>query len=125
MGNQQDYGMRMYDPRLGRFLSTEPLAKTFPYWSPYQFSGNNSIKYIDLDGAEQYDPQSRPTGIVYLSVAKAPGVAIQTKSIYVGNYELRGIWGENGAGYWILAITIRRENIKECIMMNGWLAPTV
>jgi RHS repeat-associated protein len=100
-GNQQDYGMRIYDPRLGRFLSVDPIAKGFPYWTPYQFAGDNPIRYIDLDGAEQYDPQSKPSGIVWLPVAKAPGIVKQTRSIQIGNYELRGIEGENGSVYWI------------------------
>ncbi|HKO82324.1 MAG TPA: RHS repeat-associated core domain-containing protein, partial [Chitinophagaceae bacterium] len=51
-GNQQDYGMRIYDPRLGRFLSVDPLTKTYPWYTPYQFAGNGPILNIDLDGAE-------------------------------------------------------------------------
>lgn len=26
-GNQQDYGMRIYDPRLAKFLSFDPISK--------------------------------------------------------------------------------------------------
>jgi RHS repeat-associated protein len=52
-GNQQDYGMRIYDPRLGRFLSVDPLAKEFPWYTPYQFAGNTPIQAIDLDGSEE------------------------------------------------------------------------
>src|SRR5574343_523108 len=51
-GNQQDYGMRVYDLRLGKFLSVDPLASKYPFYTPYQFSGNMPIKFIDLDGAE-------------------------------------------------------------------------
>ena len=32
LGNQQDYGMRIYDPRVGRFLSVDPLIKDYPDW---------------------------------------------------------------------------------------------
>jgi hypothetical protein len=53
IGNQQDYGMRIYDPRLGRFLSVDPLTKTFPWYTPYQFSGNKPIWASDLDGLEE------------------------------------------------------------------------
>ncbi len=34
-GNQQDYGMRIYDPRLVRFLSVDPLKADYPWNSPY------------------------------------------------------------------------------------------
>jgi RHS repeat-associated protein len=54
VGNQQDYGMRIYDPRLGRFLSVDPLTKDYPWYTPYQFAGNKPVEAIDLDGAEEY-----------------------------------------------------------------------
>jgi len=48
----QDYGMRIYDTRLGRFLSVDPLTKSFPWYSCYHFAGNTPIFAIDLDGLE-------------------------------------------------------------------------
>ena len=52
----QDYGMRIYDGRLGRFLSVDPLTKKYPYYTPYQFVGNSPIKFVDLDGKEPSKP---------------------------------------------------------------------
>ena len=51
-GNQQDYGMRIYDPRLGIFLSVDPIANSYPWYTPYQFAGNDVMRCIDLDGLE-------------------------------------------------------------------------
>jgi RHS repeat-associated protein len=51
-GNWQDYGERMYSPRLGRFPNVDPLTKNYPFYSPYQFAGNTPIMAIDLDGLE-------------------------------------------------------------------------
>jgi RHS repeat-associated protein len=53
-GNQYDYGFRIYNPRLGRFLSVDPLAKSYPWYTPYQFAGNTPIAAIDIDGLEEY-----------------------------------------------------------------------
>ncbi|WP_315823685.1 RHS repeat-associated core domain-containing protein [Paraflavitalea speifideaquila] len=53
LGSQQDYGMRIYDPRVGRFLSVDPLQADFPWYTPYQFAGNQPIWANDLDGLEQ------------------------------------------------------------------------
>ncbi len=54
IGDQIDYGMRVYDPRAGRFLSVDPLQKKYPWYSPYHFAGNKPIWAVDLDGREDY-----------------------------------------------------------------------
>jgi RHS repeat-associated protein len=51
--NQQDYGMRVYDPRLGRFLSVDPIAAQYPMLSSYQSASNSPVQAIDLDGLER------------------------------------------------------------------------
>lgn len=45
--------MRIYDPRIGKFLSVDPLAKEYPWNSPYAFAENDVMRNIDLDGAEK------------------------------------------------------------------------
>jgi len=51
-GNIINYGLRIYDSRLGKFLSTDPLGKKFPFLTPYQYSSNSPIAFVDLDGGE-------------------------------------------------------------------------
>jgi RHS repeat-associated protein len=51
-GLTQDYGFRMYNPALGKFLSVDPLTASYPWYTPYQFAGNKPIWAIDLDGLE-------------------------------------------------------------------------
>ncbi len=53
VGNVYDYGFRVYDPRIGRFLSVDPLAMEYPWYTPYQFAGNKPVLFIDLDGLEE------------------------------------------------------------------------
>ena len=51
-GNSYDFLFRIYDPRLGRFLSTDPLEKEYPWNSPYAFAENRPIDGRDLEGKE-------------------------------------------------------------------------
>ncbi|MEA3387483.1 MAG: RHS repeat-associated core domain-containing protein, partial [Patescibacteria group bacterium] len=51
-GATYDYGFRIYDARIGRPPSIDPLARQYPELSPYQFFHNNPIRNVDLDGAE-------------------------------------------------------------------------
>ena len=46
---------RIHDPRIGRFMSVDPLASQYPFNSPYAFAENSVIRFIDLEGLEQGD----------------------------------------------------------------------
>jgi len=51
-GNSLNYTFRMHDARVGRFLSLDPLSKTYPWNSPYAFSENRVIDGLELEGLE-------------------------------------------------------------------------
>jgi RHS repeat-associated protein len=52
-GSTYDYGFRIYNPQLGKFLSVDPLFKSYPWNSTYAFAENGPIENIDLDGLEK------------------------------------------------------------------------
>lgn len=54
-GNSYDFGARIYDPRVGRWLSVDPLQSKAPDWSPYRFGFDNPIRYKDPDGRYETD----------------------------------------------------------------------
>jgi RHS repeat-associated protein len=44
------YGARYYQNKLGMWLSVDRLTEKYPHSSPYVFSGNNPITYVDPNG---------------------------------------------------------------------------
>jgi RHS repeat-associated protein len=106
-GNQIDYGMRVYDPRIAKFLSVDPLQADYPELTPYQFSGNNPIENVDLDGKEVYDfrldldDKGHTTGFSYVGEnthgiggwsiwnvlnVHIPGVDVYRNGNFIGRY---------------------------------------
>ena len=51
-GNSYDFGARLYDSRIGRWLSVDPLASKNLFESPYVFVHDNPLIYIDPDGRD-------------------------------------------------------------------------
>jgi RHS repeat-associated protein len=45
-----DFGARIYDCRLGRFLTVDPLTREYVSSTPYSFAANNPILLIDSKG---------------------------------------------------------------------------
>ena len=54
-GNSLNYKYRMHDPRIGRFFAVDPLAPKYPHYTPYQFSGNKVIRFVELEGLQELD----------------------------------------------------------------------
>ncbi len=52
-GNEMDFGSRIYDSRLGKWLSLDPLQAAFPFESHYCFVSNEPIIYKDKDGKKK------------------------------------------------------------------------
>jgi RHS repeat-associated protein len=46
------YGARYYMPWQCRFVSVDPLAGEYPFYTPYQYAGNQPIVTVDIDGLE-------------------------------------------------------------------------
>ena len=44
------YGARYYDPRISIWQSTDPLMEKYAGWSPYNYTLQNPVRYVDPDG---------------------------------------------------------------------------
>lgn len=56
------YGARYYNPKLSAWYGVDPLAEDYPSWSPYVYTLNNPIKYIDPDGKSVWPPAKGTEG---------------------------------------------------------------
>lgn len=78
-GNVYDYGFRIYNPRLGKFLSVDPLTSQYAFYSPYQFAGNDPVNFIDVDGLEKpvRNPLPKPKPVVRPNVSQNKNPRLQ------------------------------------------------
>lgn len=51
--NDDEAKERLQNEKQTRFLSVDPLEKSYPSWTPYAYAMNDVIRSIDLDGAEK------------------------------------------------------------------------
>ena len=83
-----DYGFRIYNPGIGKFLSVDPLTASYPWYTPYQFAGNSPIEFIDLDGLENIHYQ-----LSNEELAKRYGISVEQIILRPGiqNFMLKGL----------------------------------
>jgi RHS repeat-associated protein len=49
-GNSVDFGARIFDSRVARFLSVDRFTTKTPFYTPYSYAGNKPIAAVDKDG---------------------------------------------------------------------------
>jgi RHS repeat-associated protein len=112
-GNSYTTEFRLLDPRLGRWLSIDPLAAQFPWQSPYVSMDNNPILLNDVLGDCPDCPKESQQGDIHTSSK-------------VGPFDSPGghmVSGTDGTG-WIVFGT--QTNLESITWINtgesGWLA---
>lgn len=48
--NMYDYGARNYDPAIGRWMNIDNLSEKHFNFSPYTYTANNPVLFVDIDG---------------------------------------------------------------------------
>ena len=74
-GNSDDFGMRLYDARIARFISIDPMKSRNSHESNYTYAANNPILFIDLEGGDN---------IVYLFMVKGGSLNPDAEKCTIG-----------------------------------------
>ena len=101
-GSTYDYGFRIYNAQLGKFLSVDPLTRAYPQYTPYQYAGNKPIKYIDLDGLEEAEKKVDVDKPLILKVTEGKLTYVVTLSGKTSN-----------GGYTIFDVEVIKQNKKK------------
>lgn len=57
--DRKEQANKLHSQSTSRFLSLDPLARNFPWNSPYSYAENGPIEAIDLDGLERFKINSK------------------------------------------------------------------
>ena len=72
----QDYGFRLYNPALGKFLSVDPLTPIYPWNSTYAFAEGDVIRSIDVDGLDLEKDVSKSIAVGSILTASKPVIDV-------------------------------------------------
>ena len=80
-----DYGARMYDAALGRFMKTDRFSEKYVSLSPYQYGANNPVNNIDVNGDSiRICTETQSFGHTWISVGEGSNMTVYSYGRYNG-----------------------------------------
>lgn len=113
VGNSLDFGARIYDPRIGRWLSTDQRFKDYVPFSPYNFALSNPICFVDADGNVVVDVNGNP---VTISITQAKDGTVSATYEFVKGTSQAVIDNFNSNGGRAINTAIQVQTGREAVL---------
>jgi len=101
------YGARYYDPQVSTWLSVDPLAEKNAGQSPYNFSLNNPVRYVDIKGLDTLDITRKKNKWVFTNYQKVKGNDVIR--VHVGDMTYSYTYSEGEYGKRVMALTLPED----------------
>lgn len=95
-GNEYDFGARIYNARLGRWLTLDPLMSKYAGASPYMFSSDNPIAMFDPDGKDGIRNATNgniAATMIFIYDPAVTNIAQATAAATAAQTNISNVWG--------------------------------
>ncbi len=123
-----DFGFRIYDPQIGRFIQIDPLTDEMTDFSPYLFDGDEPIGNIDVDGLAPIPGLNGTTARLADVVVKAAPRTVSKAGQKIGGEIIKQAFKKGAIE--LLKLSVKGAGLvfailapSDAVVTNGYIKP--